>query len=128
MTGKDQGKMRKILTRSLAIGAVLGFYCLATASVSGVMMAATDMSVQAKGGGHGGGGHGGGGHGGGGHGGPHFGGGGRGGPHFGGGRVGGGRVVVGGGGRGHFWHGHYYGYGVGPCWQRTPLGWIWICG
>lgn len=75
---------------------------------------------------HGPGGHGGpGGHVGIGHGGPghvgvpggHFGGPG----HFGG-RFGGG---VGGG---RFWHGRYWVYGVGPCWQLTPLGtYVWVC-
>jgi hypothetical protein len=37
------------------------------------------------------------------------------------------RVEGGGGGR-RFWHGHWYGYGVGPCWSVTPVGYIWICG
>jgi hypothetical protein len=27
----------------------------------------------------------------------------------------------------HFWHGRWYGYGVGPCWRLTPDGYIWIC-
>jgi hypothetical protein len=38
-----------------------------------------------------------------------------------------GRRFVGGGG-GHFWHGRWYGYGVGPCWSLTPDGYIWVCG
>jgi hypothetical protein len=28
----------------------------------------------------------------------------------------------------HWYHGRYWDYGVGPCWRRTPVGWIWICG
>ncbi len=29
---------------------------------------------------------------------------------------------------GHWYHGHYYKYGVGPCWRRNPDGeWTWIC-
>jgi hypothetical protein len=84
--------------------------------------------LNARGGGHGGGGHGGGGHGGGG-GAVHVDGGGM---HMGGGRahIGGApgvRVVGGGGGR-HFWHGRWYAYGVGPCWQLAPGGYVWICG
>lgn len=39
----------------------------------------------------------------------------------------GGRRFVGGGGR-RFWNGHWYSYGVGPCWSLTPDGYIWICG
>jgi hypothetical protein len=41
-----------------------------------------------------------------------------------------GGVVVGGGGGGgrHFWHGRWYGYGVGPCWAVSPVGYVWICG
>ena len=35
---------------------------------------------------------------------------------------------IAGGGRGRFWHGHWYGYGVGSCWRSTPAGYIWICG
>jgi hypothetical protein len=38
----------------------------------------------------------------------------------------GGHFVRGGGGR-HFWHGRWWGPGIGPCWRWTPLGWIWIC-
>src|SRR4029078_2307886 len=30
--------------------------------------------------------------------------------------------------RGHWWHGRYWGYGVGSCWRWTPAGYIWICG
>jgi hypothetical protein len=29
---------------------------------------------------------------------------------------------------GHWWHGRYWGYGVGSCWRWTPAGYIWICG
>jgi hypothetical protein len=28
----------------------------------------------------------------------------------------------------HYWHGQWWDYGVGPCWIRTPVGWIWTCG
>ena len=28
----------------------------------------------------------------------------------------------------HYYQGRWWDYGVGPCWQRTPIGWIWICG
>jgi hypothetical protein len=28
----------------------------------------------------------------------------------------------------HYYQGRWWDYGVGPCWQRTPVGWIWICG
>jgi len=68
----------KTLGKLLALGTLAGVYCFAAAGAAGVMMVATDMSAQARGGGHGGGGHGGGGHGGGG---AHFGGGGHGGGH-----------------------------------------------
>jgi hypothetical protein len=38
----------------------------------------------------------------------------------------GGRAVYRGGGR--YWHGRYWGYGVGPCWRATPYGgWTWVC-
>ena len=106
----------KTLGKLLALGALAGVYCFATAGAAGLIMAATDMSAQARGG-HGGGGHGGGGHGGGGHGGGHFARGGHGGGHF-----------AGRGHGGHFWHGRWYGYGIGPCWRLTPDGYIWICG
>ena len=40
-------------------------------------------------------------------------------------------AVSGHGGHGHgrYFHGGRWwsGYGVGPCWERTPAGWIWIC-
>jgi len=49
----------KTLGKLLALGALAGIYCLATVGAAGLMMAATDMSAQARGG-HGGGGHGGG--------------------------------------------------------------------
>ena len=92
--------MKAIALAALAAGLVLG----------------TPALAGGHGGGHGGGGHGGGGHGPGGHfggGGPHFGGGG---PHFGGGRG------------GHFWHGRFWGYGIGPCWRLTPYGeYVWVC-
>src|SRR6478672_9471382 len=26
----------------------------------------------------------------------------------------------------HWYQGRWWDYGVGPCWQRTPIGWIWI--
>ena len=29
-------------------------------------------------------------------------------------------------GRDHRWDGGWDGYG-GPCWLRTPIGWVWIC-
>src|SRR5262245_57147294 len=28
---------------------------------------------------------------------------------------------------GHYWHGHYYEYGVGACWRWTPVGFVWAC-
>jgi hypothetical protein len=112
---------RKTLGKLFALGALAGVYCFATVGAAGLMMAASDMSAQARGGGHGGGGHGGGGHGGGGH-----GGGGHGGGHFSGGHGGG--HFAGRGHGGHFWHGRWYGYGVGSCWRWTPDGYIWICG
>jgi hypothetical protein len=67
----------KTLAKLLALGALAGVYCFATVGAAGLMMAATDTSAQARGGGHGGGSHGGGGHGGG-----HFARGGHGGGHF----------------------------------------------
>ena len=30
-------------------------------------------------------------------------------------------------GRGHWYRGRWWGYGEGPCWRRTPVGWVWIC-
>ena len=27
-----------------------------------------------------------------------------------------------------FWHGRWYPYGVGSCWQWSPVGYVWICG
>lgn len=27
----------------------------------------------------------------------------------------------------HWYHGRYWDYGVGRCWQWTPVGYIWIC-
>jgi hypothetical protein len=119
MTGNGESKVRRFLTGCLAAGALVGVYCFATIGISSLLMTATDISAQAKGG-HGGhhGGHGGhhGGHGGhhGGHGGHH---GGHGGHH---GRHGGHH------GR-HFWHGHWWGYGEGPCWRWTPAGYVWTC-
>jgi hypothetical protein len=71
MIGNTQSRPRKFLTGCLALGALVGVYCLATVGVSSLLMTATDTSAQAKGGhGHGGHGHGGGWHGG--HGGGHF--------------------------------------------------------
>jgi hypothetical protein len=103
-------------------------------AIAASLLLPTTMLQARGGGGHGGGGHGGGGHGGGGH----VGGGGRGGAmHVGGGgmRVGGGGVHIGGGpgvrvvgGGRRFWRGRWYAYGVGPCWQLTPGGYVWICG
>ena len=95
MTGQEPSRARKLLTRCLAIAALLGVYCLATVGVIGVMSATTDITAQARGRG---------------------------------GRGGGRGWRGGGGGRGHYWHGHWWGYGVGPCWRWTPLGWVWICG
>src|SRR5208282_248393 len=105
MTGNGEGKVRRFLTGCLAAAALVGVYCFATIGVSSLLMTATDISAQAKGGhGHGGHGHshGHGGHGHGGHG-------------------------HGGHGHGHFWHGHWWGYGEGPCWRWTPAGYVWIC-
>ena len=28
----------------------------------------------------------------------------------------------------HWWNGRWYGYGVGPCWLWSPIGYVWICG
>ena len=28
----------------------------------------------------------------------------------------------------HWYHGRYWDYGVGPCWQPTPVGFVWVCG
>lgn len=87
------------LTRCLATAAVVTFYCLATVTASGLVATATSMSAEARP-----------------HGGPHAG------PHH---------FAPHPGGSGHFvghrrmWHGHWYPYGVGPCWIRTPVGWIW---
>ena len=30
-------------------------------------------------------------------------------------------------GRGHWYRGRWWGYGEGPCWRRTAVGWVWIC-
>jgi hypothetical protein len=27
----------------------------------------------------------------------------------------------------HYYHGRWWDYGVGPCWNRTPFGWVWFC-
>jgi hypothetical protein len=27
-----------------------------------------------------------------------------------------------------FWRGHWYPYGVGPCWLVSPIGYVWVCG
>jgi hypothetical protein len=102
MNGNEKLRTRKFLTGILAAGALVGVYCIATAGISTVLMAATDSSAQARGS-HGGG-HG----------------------HWGGGRGhwGGGRYW---GGRGRYWHGRWWGPGIGPCWRWTPVGWIWVC-
>ena len=117
MTRNGSMRARKYVTRYMAVVVLFVIYCLATAGVSILMMSAADTSAQAKG--HGGGGHGGGGHGGGGHSSYH------GGDHWGGGHA---THLGGGRGRGHYWHGRWWGYGVGPCWRLSPGGWIWICG
>ena len=28
----------------------------------------------------------------------------------------------------HWYHGRYWDYGIGPCWQPTPVGFVWVCG
>ena len=28
----------------------------------------------------------------------------------------------------HFWHGRWWYEGHGPCWRRTRVGWVWVCG
>jgi hypothetical protein len=66
MTGTNE-RRGDALSKLRALSVVACVCCLVTAGASGLMMAATDMSAQARGGGHGGGGHGGGGHAGGGH-------------------------------------------------------------
>ena len=81
MTGNGESKVRRFLTGCLAAAALVGVYCFATIGVSSLLMTATDISTQAKGG------------------------------H----------------GHGHFWHGHWWGYGEGPCWRWTPAGYVWIC-
>ena len=43
----------KTLGKLLALGTLAGVYCFAAAGAAGVMMVATDMSAQARGGGHG---------------------------------------------------------------------------
>jgi len=59
MTGNGEGKVRRFLTGCLAAAALVGVYCFATIGVSSLLMTATDISAQAKGGhGHGGHGHG----------------------------------------------------------------------
>ena len=30
-------------------------------------------------------------------------------------------------GHGRWWHGQWWGYGVGSCWRWTPYGYVWIC-
>jgi hypothetical protein len=107
--------------------------CMAVATVA--LLTAPIEAVANPHGGHGGGGHGGGGFHGGGGGGFHGGGGGfHGGGHGGGGFYGGGHHggggYYGGGGRGRYWGGRWYGYGIGPCWRWNPFfgRWIWVCG
>lgn len=29
--------------------------------------------------------------------------------------------------RRHYWRGRWYAYGVGSCWLRTPIGFVWVC-
>ena len=59
MTGNGESKVRRFLTGCLAAAALVGVYCFATIGVSSLLMTATDISAQAKGGhGHGGHGHG----------------------------------------------------------------------
>ena len=59
MTGNCESKVRRFLTGCLAAAALVGVYCFATIGVSSLLMTATDISAQAKGGhGHGGHGHG----------------------------------------------------------------------
>ena len=111
MTRSGQSRARNFLTSLIAIGTLFAVYCLATVSVSSLMMTATYTSAQAKGGGLGGG-----------HGGGHHGGGGGGGH----------------GHHGHFFHGHagwvqghrYWWGGGWYCWY--PDGWNgpgwYICG
>ena len=109
MTGHEQTRAHKFLTRLLAIGALFGAYCLATVGVSGLLMTATDTSAQAyyHGGWHGG---------------WHRG-------WRGGWRVGGryyGGVWY---GRGRHWYGgRWWAYGVGSCWRPSPIGFVWVCG
>ena len=28
----------------------------------------------------------------------------------------------------HWWHGRWWYEGHGPCWRRTRVGWVWVCG
>ena len=56
MTGNGESKVRQFLTGCLAAAALVGVYCFATIGVSSLLMTATDISAQAKGG-HGHGGH-----------------------------------------------------------------------
>jgi hypothetical protein len=30
--------------------------------------------------------------------------------------------------RRRFWNGRWWPYGVGSCWRRTPIGFVWVCG
>ena len=30
--------------------------------------------------------------------------------------------------RRHFWRGRWWPYGVGSCWRRSPIGFVWVCG
>ena len=101
------------------------FALVAVLAVGGVLVTS---DAFARGGGHGGG---------------HFGGGHSGGGHFAGGHFGGHVAQFGGHGmrlggahghfvRGHsrhFWHGRWWGYGVGPCWAWSDQDgeYVWIC-
>jgi hypothetical protein len=102
-------------------------FALVAVLALGSLSLTTDAFARGR---YGGGGHGGGGHFSGGRGGghvAHFGGHGPGG-HFGGGHRGGGRVFAGGHGR-RFWHGRWWGYGVGPCWKWSYAygEYVWVC-
>ncbi len=104
MTENGQLGARKLLAGLLAAATLFGAYCVATAGISALLAAATDISAQAHGG-HGHGSHG----------------------HWSSGHWGGGHYWRGGWGRGRYWHGRWWGPGIGPCWRWTPIGWVWIC-
>ena len=97
----------------------MGKSVLALAAVLALGSLSLTTDAFARGAGHGGG-HGGGRV-------AHFGGHGPGG-HFVGGHRGGGRVFAGGHGR-RFWHGRWWGYGIGPCWKWSDAygEYVWVC-